>query len=57
MRIPLIVLIILLSKNLLAQHEIRGKFTTEESFEMAILYEITTNNLQYKTHAKFKNPC
>lgn len=55
MRIPLIVLIILLSKNLLAQHEIRGKFTTEESFEMAILYEISTNNLQYKTHAKFNN--
>ena len=53
MRILLALLSLLLSNTILAQHEIRAKFTPKESYEVAILYEITPNYLQYKTHTKF----
>ena len=53
MRIPLILICLFLSKSLLAQHKIRAKFTPKESYEVAILYEIMPDVLNYKTHSKF----
>lgn len=53
MKHSLYLLIFFLPEVFFAQHAIQGEFTPKELYDIAILYEIKPQYLNYKTHAKF----
>ena len=53
MKYPLILLLTFMPTVLLSQYSIQGNFTPKGSYDMAMLYQVHPDYLDYKTHVEF----